>query len=296
MSIWMASLSSPKSSSPEHLSRDKLGSLDTDMLTVRSGQSSANSKFDDKMNNPVNTVKDRPQQGREEHLGNPSSTGGVISPSWRNNTVPYEVAKESQVPVSSVKPGPVWPMEAQTKVAYCYGIRRANGLYTILIPADELREIDIAQVSIYQNSQGMIILPPPGLARPEKRLGNEEMVPSTLVARLPMEKGNLRQTTQTMFDSNDATQVRTFCLLTQYNPATNILIKIAIDNIIANAPITPPRRVKVFWLVVCLLSVGLEVWVSDSCHRNSASKLLWQFRVVLDFLPSSPKLVCLFSE
>lgn len=81
------------------------------------------------------------------------------------------------VPLSLVKPGPVWPAENQLKVAYTYGIRRPDGSYTRLIPADELENFGSARIPVQQGSEGMIVLPPLGQLHPELRMGPEEMVP-----------------------------------------------------------------------------------------------------------------------
>ena len=86
------------------------------------------------------------------------------------------------IPISMVKPGPVWPTEIQLRFAYAYGIRRENGTYTRLIPADELDRPYNSTVPSSQGPEGLIVLPLPHLAHPEshENSGNEEMIPMSV--------------------------------------------------------------------------------------------------------------------
>ena len=103
---------------------------------------------------------------------------------------PYENARprgnsmmgENHVPLSSVRPGPVWPSEAQLSMAYGYGIQRDDGTITRLIRADELDEMHAVPRS--QGPEGLIILPPPRQFSPSRRPGPEQMVPSNVNSSL----------------------------------------------------------------------------------------------------------------
>lgn len=147
---------------------------------------------------------------------------------------------DGAVPLSSVKPGPVWPTENQLKVAYTYGIRRDDGSYTRLIPADELNEIGSERIQISQGPEGLIILPPPQQVRPEKRMGPEEMVPSSvghefqdtcnsqtnfqIVNSLPLNQPR-RPRGSNVPDPNDETQVSGISLMNfQYNLDSDFML------------------------------------------------------------------------
>lgn len=85
---------------------------------------------------------------------------------------------EPPVPLSTVKPGTLWPSDAQMTVAYTYGIRRADGVYTMLAPVDELDRFDFRKIPTTQGAEGMIVLPPLTVERPEDRGGKDRMVPA----------------------------------------------------------------------------------------------------------------------
>jgi hypothetical protein len=85
------------------------------------------------------------------------------------------VAGDEIVLSSSVIPGPVWPSTAQLKAGYAYAIRRDDGTFTQLIRADELGSIDISKVPSSQGPEGLIVLPPLKLGRPEQRDGEEHI-------------------------------------------------------------------------------------------------------------------------
>ena len=88
------------------------------------------------------------------------------------------MAEESAVPLSCVFPGPVYPTENQLSVAIGYCIRRDDGAYTRLIPADQLHEHEYGQTEqLVQSPENLIVLPPPGQPRHEDRVGPEPMVP-----------------------------------------------------------------------------------------------------------------------
>lgn len=91
------------------------------------------------------------------------------------------------VPLSSVAPGPVWPTENQLKVSYGYAIRRRDGSYVQLIPADELHAVHFASLPVNQGPEGLIILPEPVVPRPEARQGTlfaNERVPNFVSSEL----------------------------------------------------------------------------------------------------------------
>jgi hypothetical protein len=82
---------------------------------------------------------------------------------------------EHSVPVSSIAPGSVYPRDDQLTVAYGYAIRREDGTLTRLIRADELTHCNIG-IPSSQGPEGLIILPAPKLACPERRDGPEKYV------------------------------------------------------------------------------------------------------------------------
>jgi hypothetical protein len=89
---------------------------------------------------------------------------------------------ENHVPLSSVRPGPFWPSEAQLSMAYGYGIQRDDGTITRLIRADELDEMHAVPRS--QGPEGLIILPPPRQFSPTRCPGPEQMIPSNVNSSL----------------------------------------------------------------------------------------------------------------
>jgi len=133
----------------------------------------------------------------------------AASPIWRvdDGNGHGTSSPDSKIALSLIKPGPAWPTQAQLSVAYTYGIRRADGKYTMLIPADELADVDFDKVAINQGPEGMIILPPLGQVRPEKRTGEKSTFSSAIVACLPIETGGIHPATRALFDPSDKTQV-----------------------------------------------------------------------------------------
>jgi hypothetical protein len=118
---------------------------------------------------------------RREHAASigAGSTGHDVAP--LENIVNRDrsqsmMSVEGTVSLSLVKPGPVWPTENQLKVAYAYAIRREDGSYTRLIPADELNRISSGRIPVVQGPEGLIILPPPQQVHPDQRMGPEQMV------------------------------------------------------------------------------------------------------------------------
>jgi len=87
---------------------------------------------------------------------------------------------EGGVPIGSVRPGPVWPNDAQLDVAYAYCIRNNDGSVTRLIRADDLQRFQGYEPTRQTNDYGMIVLPCPRSRSPNSRNGLESLVPRTV--------------------------------------------------------------------------------------------------------------------
>jgi hypothetical protein len=244
--------SEPSSEAVPDLIHDASQNLDVEMtapLTSMDGLSTTSSSSlsgQSKEMNPFQSAKDRvdrlncSRSSMAPPNPNPFSTtpwrrdqaASAIVNTDRPNTNPLAnvsnrarsqsmMSVEGVVPLSSVKPGPVWPTENQLMVAYTYGIRRDDGTYTRLIPADELNELSSGRIPVNQGPEGMIVLPPTLLPRPEKRMGAEEMISnnvspelqicipanfSQLVNSLPLNQPR-RPRRSNVPDPNDETQV-----------------------------------------------------------------------------------------
>ncbi len=83
--------------------------------------------------------------------------------------------EESVVPLSSIRPGSVWPTNNQLDTAYGYGIQRDDGSVTRLICADQISEY--LAMPPRQGPEGLILLPQPRQYSPNRRGGAEPMVP-----------------------------------------------------------------------------------------------------------------------
>ncbi|KAK0108365.1 hypothetical protein ONS95_003177 [Cadophora gregata] len=92
-----------------------------------------------------------------------------------------QLVGDNSVPLSTVCPGPVSAMPEQVQTAYGYGMRRPDGSYTRLLPADEF---PVTGVPRRQGPEGLIIVPAtmqqaPGPNAPDR------MVPIEVVQKLP---------------------------------------------------------------------------------------------------------------
>jgi len=110
---------------------------------------------------------------------------------WQNAGVPQGLSREdkytvnttaspergSDVPLSTIQPGPVFPSDNQMLVARTYGIRNEDGTYTRLIRVDEIDDIDRASLSLRSEPENMIVLPP---LLQWVRGGDEIMIPAAV--------------------------------------------------------------------------------------------------------------------
>ena len=122
------------------------------------------------------------------YSGSPSpvSVRQALTSSQKQSNGPGTEIPGGEVPLSSIKPGLVYPTEAQWKVARTYGVRRENGTYVPLIPADELSDADQTNLFWESGPENMIILPPLRLPRADNReslRGNEHIVPPVVSTR-----------------------------------------------------------------------------------------------------------------
>lgn len=85
----------------------------------------------------------------------------------------------NEVILSAVNPGPSYATNDQLDVAFGYGLRRDDGTYTRLIPADTLPPHLTAQMNLpaRQGSEGLIIVAPPRQPSPNSRNGPIPLVP-----------------------------------------------------------------------------------------------------------------------
>jgi hypothetical protein len=90
------------------------------------------------------------------------------------------VLNEGGVPIGSVRPGPVWPNDAQLDVAYAYCVRNNDGSVTRLIRADDLQRFQGYEPTRQANDYGMIVLPCPRSHSPNSRNGLESLVPRSV--------------------------------------------------------------------------------------------------------------------
>ncbi|PVH85369.1 hypothetical protein DL98DRAFT_568540 [Cadophora sp. DSE1049] len=92
-----------------------------------------------------------------------------------------QLVGENSVPLSTVCPGPVFAIPEQVQTAYGYGMRRPDGSYTRLLPADEF---PMTGVPPSQGPEGLIIVPAPMQQTPGPNV-QDRMVPIEVVQKLP---------------------------------------------------------------------------------------------------------------
>lgn len=84
-----------------------------------------------------------------------------------------QLVGENSVPRSTVCPGPVFAIPEQVQTAYSYGVRRPDGSYTRLLPADEF---PMTGIPPRQGPEGLIIVPTPMQQAPGPNI-QDRMVP-----------------------------------------------------------------------------------------------------------------------
>lgn len=154
------------SNSPEsrHESCDAINAFDTEMTSPLTSvdNDSTRSLTPDKMD-PFHSAREReerirrsfPIQGQNLNQNVPN-TNGVH---WRRPSfvdASYN-GPDGFTPLTMVRPGPVYPLAEQINSAYAYGIRRGDGSYTRLLPADELPALN--GIPRHQGPEGLIIVP-----------------------------------------------------------------------------------------------------------------------------------------
>jgi hypothetical protein len=117
------------------------------------------------------------QSGRERgntNGGNGSSNSYTgMAPSNGHGNSHNSGASRAAYPLSDVEPGSAWPEQSQLDVAYGYCIRRNDGSYTRLVPADDLHRTTYPE---HEGPNGLIVLPIPRLGSPRSRPGPDPMV------------------------------------------------------------------------------------------------------------------------
>lgn len=167
------------SSSPEssHESCGAVDAIDTEMISLLTSidNDSARSLTPDKMD-AFHSAREReerirrngtvPSQNPTQNIGmnnmnmnNMNNNGNGNGNGWRRPSVsdPAHLGPEGFTPLTMVRPGPVYPLPEQLSSAFAYGIRRADGSYTRLLPADELPALN--GIPRHQGPEGLIIVP-----------------------------------------------------------------------------------------------------------------------------------------
>lgn len=153
----LASLQPPPESAPEHI-EDAPKALDIEMTPSLTEIGSSRRPI-----SPSTT----PTNMSQIQYGSPSAD---VTSNFPYHT--YQRVEHGQkTPLNMICPGPVWPTDNQVHLAYAYGIRREDGTYTQLIPVDQIGHLDLSRIPMNQGPEGLIILPPPQLPRPEIRSG-----------------------------------------------------------------------------------------------------------------------------
>lgn len=164
------------SSSPEssHESCDAVDAIDTEMISPLTSidDDSTRSLTPDKMD-PFHSAREREERIRRNgtvpsqipiqnmgmnNMNNNGNSNGNGN-GWRRPSVcdPAYTGPEGFTPLTMVRPGPVYPLPEQISSAFAYGIRRADGSYTRLLPADELPALN--GIPRHQGPEGLIIVP-----------------------------------------------------------------------------------------------------------------------------------------
>lgn len=120
---------------------------------------------------------------------------GVPPPSFNNGPRGRlnSFQNPNEVVLSAVNPGPVYATQEQLQVAFGYGIRREDGSFTRLIPADSLPPHLTAQLNLpaRQGSEGLIIVAPPRQPSPNSRSGPIPSVSRDVSCIDILEHGNI---------------------------------------------------------------------------------------------------------
>ncbi|ESZ95771.1 hypothetical protein SBOR_3840 [Sclerotinia borealis F-4128] len=176
------------SNSPEssHESCDAVDAVDTEMTSPLTSidNDSTRSFTPDKMD-AFHLARER-----EDHLRRGATpTQATMGPNndvnnWRRQSFcdPAYAGPEGYTPLTMVRPGPVYPLQEQISSAYAYGIRRADGSFTRLLPADELPALN--GIPRHQGPEGIIIVPELQHSSPKPEFATP-MIPNKIVAKLP---------------------------------------------------------------------------------------------------------------
>lgn len=193
--VAVASELQPVTSKDISYSRDIDVEMATDLISMESTQLEQNSssKLAEDMDNQRHSMDGRlsgfqclqPQPRQPPVLGspNPASSWRPMAPSQSQSGLWGLAATGGEIPLSSVKPGPVYPMEEQLKTARTYGIRLEDGTLVPLYRGDELDSLNLAMIQCQAGPENMIILPPLQLPRSNNCVATgevEQMVPSAV--------------------------------------------------------------------------------------------------------------------
>ena len=123
----------------------------------------------------------------QQNTSRQQSTSAVpISPVSPGSGNVIKSRAATEVPLSTVKPGPVWPSEEQLQVAHSYGVQTEEGRYVPLIRADEVSIFDFRnrEVAAVASAENMIVLPPLHLSRSRVNgSGPEQTVPASVCVK-----------------------------------------------------------------------------------------------------------------
>ncbi|APA12225.1 hypothetical protein SS1G_10780 [Sclerotinia sclerotiorum 1980 UF-70] len=216
------------SDSPE--SSHALDNIDTEMSSpLTSIDNDSDRSFTPEKMDAFHLAREREERIRRNgqtpsHTPTPPMVMNNNGSAWRRQSLcdPAYASPEGFTPLTVVRPGPVYPLPEQINSAFAYGIRRADGSYTRLLPADELPAIN--GIPRRQGPEGLIIVPElqHGSPKPEHAT---PMIPNKVVAKLP-------PLAPPMFGLNQQSDFR--------RPGDQT--QLAIDSIVASA-VAPPMSV-----------------------------------------------------
>ncbi|KAA8571502.1 hypothetical protein EYC84_001502 [Monilinia fructicola] len=156
------------SNSPEsfHESCDTVDAIDAEMISPLTSidNDSTRSVTPDKMD-AFHSAREREERIRRTGSSQSQTPAPNMGPNFNTN-----------------EPGPTYPLPEQINSAFAYGIRRADGSFTRLLPADELPALN--GVPRHQGPEGLIIVPELHHRSPKPEYAIP-MIPNKVVAKLP---------------------------------------------------------------------------------------------------------------
>ncbi|KAB8300951.1 hypothetical protein EYC80_002875 [Monilinia laxa] len=182
------------SDSPEssHESCDTVDAIDTEMTSPLTSidNDSTRSVTPDKMD-AFHSAREREERIRRSVSSQSQTPVQSMGPNvntngnnWRHQSFcdPVYTSPEGFTPLTMVRPGPTYPLLEQINSAFAYGIRRVDGSFTRLLPADELPALN--GIPRHQGPEGLIIVPELHHSSPKPECAIP-MIPNNVVEKLP---------------------------------------------------------------------------------------------------------------